>query len=359
MTIRRKTTTTAVTSLSAGILPPPAASVPVTVMPVKQVMQYRGMNCPGGDTPWGTWPSNGSGPVANTHYKFLSNTAIDNLLLTGANCFRVLFTWEALQPTVFANITTTTGNFGLYAAELYRVVDRFTAAGASVLLDIHGGVDVGFAAYYGAKVGQSYLGKPVEDLLENVWWQLAKKYQANPLVMYGITNEPHDLYAAAWFAYAQKVINGIRRAGGKQTVWTPGSAWSNASTWVKENAPFYNLVDPGNNLGVQLHLYMDPNAGGGTSEIVSPTIGVERVKAATVWARGRGLKLILGEVGLSASNPDGKATWENLRDFLVANRDVWAGFLFWAAGPPSWWGGYRFYCGPGSAQLAMIQSDLL
>ncbi len=319
-------------------------------------LDLRGFNCPGGDTVWHQWPI--LGPISGTNYRFLSNAELDKLLATGANCFRVLFTWEALQPQPFADITKTTMRYGQYAAEFFRVVDYLTSHGAKVLMDIHGGSDAGFAAYYDCKVGQAYLSKPVEDILENIWWQLARKYKDNPNVMYGITNEPHDIYAKAWFFFAQKVISGIRRAGGKQKIFTPGADWTNAGTWMKNNAAAYNLVDPLNNLGIQLHLYLDANQGGGTTGIVSETIGVERVKDATIWARGRKLKLILGEVGLSANVPLGPKAWANLHAFLLANSDVWEGFLFWAAGPPSWWAGYRFYCGPYSAQLAMIQGNL-
>jgi endoglucanase len=288
----------------------------------------------------------------------MTNADVDKLLATGANCFRLLFTWEALQSSAYGDINAQVGNYKTYADTFFALVDYITSKGAKVLLDIHGGKDAGFAAYRDRPVGTLYNGQDVGDLLENVWWQLATKYRSNLNVLYGITNEPHDMDAAIWYTAAQKVVTGIRNAGATTRIYTPGVDWTGAGSWMTHNAPAYNIQDPLNNTSIQLHLYLDANAGGGATDIVSATIGSERCKQVTAWARSKGLKLFLAEVGLSATNPAGKPAWADLHAFLLANKDVWDGFTFWAAGPPAWWSGYQFYCGPGSAQLAMIQAAL-
>lgn len=345
--------------IMAPPVPPPVVVVPLPIpappVPVKRLMPFHGMNLAGGgaQSPWSTWGP--GGPVSGTDYQFVSHAEVDALVATGANIFRVLFSWESLQRAPWDSVTLQTNS---YAMTLHSLITYITAKGCTVLLDIHGGGDAGFAAYYDVPVGAAYNGLQVSDLLENVWWQLATMYAGNKRVWYGITNEPHNLDAKVWFSAAQNVVNGIRKAGATSRIYVPGVDWTGADTWMNNNSTAYNITDPLNNTGVQLHMYMDASSGGGGTDVVSPTIGSERCKAATVWARSKGVKLFLAEVGLSATAANGKAAWDDLMTFMLANSDVWDGFTFWAAGPPSWWSGYQFYCGPGSAQLAMIAGNL-
>lgn len=322
--------------------------------PVKKLLNLRGMNLAGGgaQSAWSSWGP--KGPVSGHDYQFMSPSEVDALIAAGANTFRLLFTWEALQPEPWASVINSTD----YCLSFHSLVKYITSKGCSVLLDVHGGKDAGFAAYYDNQVGKSYQGAPVSDLLENLWWNLASVYQSNPLVMYGITNEPHDIDPGVWYSCVQNIVNSIRKVGARSRIWVPGIDWTGAGTWMTQNAAAYNIVDPLNNTGIQLHLYLDANSGGGSMDVVSKTIGSERCKAVTEWARAKGLKLFLAEVGLSANVPNGKGAWDDLVAFMTENSDVWEGFTFWAAGPPLWWSGYQFYCGPGSAQLAMISGSL-
>ncbi len=319
----------------------------------------RGCNLAGGDTPWATWSN---GVVADWNYKFVSRTDVDTLVAAGFNSFRLLFTWEALQPKPYSDINANVGGHKTYADALYALVPYITGKGCTVLLDVHGGSDAGFAAYYDVKVGGVYSNQPVAALLENLWWQMATKYKANDKVMYGITNEPHDMSASVWYPAAQKVINGIRNTGAKGVIMCPGVDWTGAGTWTVNNGPAWNLVDPLNNLQAQLHLYFDANSGGGTTDVVSGTIGVERVTKATVWARSRGVKLVLGEAALKASVLNGTTAWASLMAYLEANKDVWSGWYWWGGGPPSWWSGYKFAILSGTTvptdQLKMLQPYL-
>lgn len=341
-------------------VPPPVPVPPVPVpAPVPARPQFRGSNLTGGGTSYDTWPAAGTGPVSGTHYLFVSNMTVDKLIAAGMNAFRVVFAWEALQPSEYADITKLVGAYQIYRDKLFSLVDYITSKGCTVILDIHGDKDAGFAAYRGSRVGGSTpTGQLVEDLLENVWWQLATKYKTNTRVFFGITNEPHDITPSAWFKCAQKVINGIRNAGNTQKIVMPGVDWDGAGTWAAHNASAWNLTDPANNLAVQVHLYFDANSGGGDTTIASRTIGVERLKGVTEWARSKKLEVILGEVGLSAANAQGEITWENTLAYINANKDVIGGFLWWATGEPAWWGNYQFTLlnssGAPSAQLKML-----
>jgi hypothetical protein len=57
----------------------------------------------------------------------------------------------------------------------------------------------------------------------------------------------------------------------------------------------------------------------------------------------RGYRGFLGEFG-AAANDTCSAAVDDLLDHLEANRDVWLGWAWWAAGP--WWGDYMFTLEP-------------
>lgn len=310
--------------------------------------QYRGANLTGGGTSWRGWmkPPTGTapGPVSGTHYMFIANADAQRLIDAGMRTFRVVFTWEALQPTEYASIGTLSGNFKIYRDKLFALVKYLRDHGCTVLLDIHGDVDAGFAQWMGVSVGQPTpkgQGK-IDDLLANLWSQLAKKYLGDEGVMFGVTNEPHDLPAATWFTAAQKVIDAVRATGSTSKIVMPGTDWTGAGSWMKNNAAAWNLTDPLGNLAVQVHMYHDANSGGGQDEIPHENIGVDRLKDVTAWCREKGLELWIGETGVSANNPIAPETWRRTIEFVDKNRDVIAAVIWWAQGPPAWWGGYRF-----------------
>lgn len=321
---------------------PVPAPVPVpTPVPVGRP-QFRGCNLTGGSTSYTKWTQS-LGPVKGTDYMFLTTADIDRLIAKGMNAFRLLVAWEAMQPTEYATISTTSGNYAAYRDAAYALVTYITGKGKDVLLDIHGDIDAGFAAYRGQKVGTvTASGQKVEDLLENFWWQMATKFKTNTRVHYGITNEPHDIVAATWFTAAQKFVNGIRNAGATSKIVMPGVDWTGAGTWNDHNAGAWNLVDPLNNLAAQVHLYYDQDAGGGVNDIAYDMVGADRLKNVCDWGRKNKVEIWIAETGLAASNPIAAKTWANTLAFVNANKDIFGGLLWWAEGPPAWWGGYRF-----------------
>jgi endoglucanase len=61
------------------------------------------------------------------------------------------------------------------------------------------------------------------------------------------------------------------------------------------------LQDPSNNFAIEMHQYLDSD-GSGTSDVcVSPTIGAERLAAATKWLQDNKLRGFLGEIGVGSN----------------------------------------------------------
>ncbi len=328
------------------------------------MIKYTGTNICGGDSVWQDW--SGATPVSGTHYLFVTTTDIDYLMKKGCNVFRVLFGWEAMQPSPLGPIPSIIPNHATYFNKFKAVVDYATGKGATVIIDIHDGNDADFAAYYGNTVGGSYQGNKVADLLTDLWKKMAYIFKGNPNVAIGVTNEPHDISTAVWFPVAQQIIDGIRSVGSTAMIVMPGTDWTGAGSWTTDgNSNSWNIKDPLNNTAVQVHLYADANSGGGDTSIVSATILRDRMVEVTNWARLKGLKVFVAEVGISAANSLAPAAWKNFVDFCNANSDIILGFTFWSYGPPFWWSGYQFSLCPtnnytvDSAQMKMIQSSLV
>lgn len=321
-----------------------------------------GTNLTGGDTAWQDW--SGQAIQSGTHYLFVTTQDVDYLLKKGCNTFRVLFGWEALQPTPYAPIPSSITAHLNYYKSGKAIVDYITSKGGTVIIDLHDGMDQDFAAYYGNFVGGSYNGNPVSALLVNFWSQMATIFKGNPNVAFGITNEPHDIAAGLWYSCAQLIVNAIRITGATNLIVMPGTDWTGAGSWMTNNAGSWNIIDPLKNTAVQVHLYADPNSGGGDTSIQSATVLADRMKQVTAWARSKSLKVFVGEVGIAASNSLAPTCWSNFMSFVNANSDVILGFTFWAYGPPSWWGGYQFSLCPtsnytvDSPQMKLIASSL-
>lgn len=136
-----------------------------------------------------------------------------------------------------------------------------------------------------------------------------------------------------------------------------------AWTWVSSGngASLASLTDPtdasSSKLIYQMHQYLDVDGSGTHDDCVSSTIFQERLVAATNWLRANKKKGLIGEYG-SGSNPTCIAALQGGLQYLKANRDVWVGNLWWAAGP--WWGSYSYSMEPstGNAFVNILPSIL-
>jgi endoglucanase len=275
----------------------------------------------------------GSDKLPGVHgrdYTYPTTAEVDYFKSKGMNTIRLPFQWERLQRAAFEELD---------AAELARLdpfIGYATGQGMNVILDPHN-----YARYYGVVSQPSELG--------DFWRRLATKYKDNKRVLFGLMNEPYSMPTERWLEMANASIASIRKTGAANLILVPGNSWTGAHSWHQD---FYGtpnavamkgIVDPMNNFLIEVHQYLDEDASGTKFTVVSPTIGVERLKGFTDWLRENKYRAFLGEIGVQGDEP-GLVAMENTLRYLEENSDVWAGWAYWAAGP--WWGDYALSVEP-------------
>ena len=95
------------------------------------------------------------------------------------NAFRLPVGWQFLVNNVVGG-KLDEGNFAKYDA----LMKACLATGAHCIIDIHN-----YARWDGAIIGQ---GGPTNDQFADLWSQLMTHYAAEPNVVVGMVNEPHD-----------------------------------------------------------------------------------------------------------------------------------------------------------------------
>jgi endoglucanase len=314
--------------------------------------QMRGVNMPGAEMWYGH--NTTDNPVSGQDYLFVSHQDIDYLISRGVNFGRLLFSWEGLQPTPNAAFPTT-GNSGTYVSTFVERVNYATSKGMIVMIEPHGADSTAFAKYKGNFVGSSAVPN---SQFADLWVRLANQFKSNPNVVFGLMNEPNGMSTVQWFNAAQAAVVGIRGTGAVNLIMVEGNGWSGAESWTSNwydtattkvsNATAWKIIqDPLKNTVAEVHSYFDANAGGGANDIVSPTIGVERLKVTVDWAKANGVKVYLGEFGTTNTSA-AKTAVTNMLTYLDQNKDVVTGWAWWAYGPPAWWSGYQFTLDPTS-----------
>lgn len=217
-----------------------------------------------------------------------------------------------------------------------QIVDYITNKGAYVIVDPHN---------YGR-----YNGATMSDVgaFQQFWQNLASNFAANPKVMFDTNNEYHDMDQQIVLNLNQAAINGIRAAGAtSQPILVEGNAYSGAGTWISSGNgdSLVGLTDPSNNIIYEMHQYLDQDGSGTSADCVSPTIGAERIAAATQWLKDHGKKGIIGEYA-GGNNPTCVSAVQNMLRAMAQNTDVWTGAVWWGAGPM--WGDYMYSMEPSS-----------
>ena len=172
------------------------------------------------------------------------------------------------------------------------------------------------------------------------WRRAALQWKDHPgFGGYGLMNEPHEMPASGsvvgtkekpgsgeedlriWPAYAQAAIDAIRKIDTANPIYVAGNEWSAAVSMGTKN-PGFPLR--GTNLIYEVHLYLDArntgaafdydteaawkfSAGLGRGGIKAST-GLDRLKAATQWAKDKGVTVALTEIGM----PIDDARWQLL-----------------------------------------------
>jgi endoglucanase len=322
----------------------PAASDTATVTvttATPATLAWRGVNLSGAefgqDKPMpGTYGTQYIYPSANEAAYFKSK---------GMNIVRLPFRWERLQPTF---------NQAFDVAELghmHDFVDAVTANGMTVLLDVQN-----FAHYGGAQLENDPLwaigstNVPV-TAFSNLWSRLATEFKGNSRVMFGLMNEPHDIDVSTWVSAANQAIVAIRATGATNTITVPGVSWTGAWSWTNNTwqtggtyngdsnaVAMLNVTDSGNNLLFEVHQYLDTDYSG---QYLSGECVYDSAKLVnfTAWLKANNKKGLLGEIG-APSNAACNLAVANVLSHVQANADVWAGWMWWSAGPwwiGSWW----------------------
>ena len=132
--------------------------------------------------------------------------------------------------------------------------------------------------------------------------QLAAHFVDDSNVIFGLMNEPNQQSATQWLGSANAAIAAIRDAHATQEILVPGSYWDGAWTWVSSDNDSVigtGVKDPLHNFAFEVHQYLDSDGSGTHSNVVSATVGAERLQAVTQWAEDTGNRLFLGEFGVA------------------------------------------------------------
>jgi endoglucanase len=351
---------------------------------------FRGTNIAGMEMNYAWFPQ-ATGPVAGTHYPLHDTRLIDYFSSKGMTAVRFFFSWEGMQSSVFGPIPAApSGNYKDYFDNYKRIVDYATnVKGMRVVIepwDANAQGGAGGARYRGDLVGSAAVPTAA---FADFWTKLATIYGDNPLVSYGLINEPNNMSTMSWWSSAQAAVTAIRNTGSTQRIYVPGNGYSAASTWTSNfydnatpqrsnaygwlnaNGVGMPINDPLNNMVVEVHTYLDVDQGGGTTVITAITAARDHLSVAVNEARARGYRIYLGELGFFAGMPTAPAAWADFINYFEANTDTLIGFTWWAGGAPGWWddvaanGGGHFSITPTNAatftgdtvNMDMIEND--
>ncbi|MEO8389361.1 MAG: cellulase family glycosylhydrolase [Polaromonas sp.] len=172
------------------------------------------------------------------------------------------------------------------------------------------------------------------------WTRAATKWKNHPgFGGYGLMNEPHDMPKPGgiiasneeavkggedltiWPTFAQAAIQAIRAVDTVNPIYVSGNLYDSAM-YIGTKNPGFPLA--GTNLVYEVHMYLDAfsngaffdydtevaknySAGFGSGAIKAST-GMDRLKIAVDWAKAKGVKLALTEVGMPIDDP----RWETM-----------------------------------------------
>ncbi|RFU79347.1 endoglucanase eg-ii [Trichoderma arundinaceum] len=240
----------------------------------------------------------------------------------GLNVFRISATWQfVLNNTVDGELDEL--NWGSYN----KVVNACLETGAWCMIDMHN-----FARYNGGIIGQ---GGVSDDIFVKLWVQIAKYYQDNDKIIFGLMNEPHDLDINLWAKTCQKVVTAIRKAGAtSQMILLPGTNFASVETYVSTGSAeaLAAITNPDGStdlLYFDVHKYLDINNSG--SHVECTTDNVQAFEDFATWLRQNKRQAIISETGASM-DPSCMTDFCAQNKAISANSDVYIGFVGWGAG---------------------------
>ena len=267
-------------------------------------------------------------------YTYPSTTDVDYFYAKGIRFFRIPFCWERLQRSQLVPLYSTD------IAKLKALVSYATGRGMTVAIEPQN-----FGRYYGQPVGGSVVPS---SAFRDFWSRMASEFKDNQNVMFDLMNEPNTMPTEQWVSAANEAINGIRTSGVSNTILVPGNGWDGAWSWgdnwygTSNSVALLEVTDK--NVLFEAHQYLDSDASGSyATGCTSATAGPTKLQPFVDWLRTYGRKGIIGEFG-APNTPTCKTATLNMLDYMEANNDVLAGWVWWSGG--SWWGDYLLNLSP-------------
>lgn len=326
--------TTAAISLTSGASP----------------MLYKGVNLAGAEFTPAQVPG-----TLGTHYIWPTQAEINYFKSLGMNTIRLPFLWERLQPDLGGAFTTA------YKDDLVNTVSMITAAGMSVVIDVHN-----YARYYQCPnnsctvwdgttnfvggVGSNPSNGPTADQFGAFWASLAALWPNDPYVIFGLMNEPTYMPTTTWVNDANVAIAAIRNIGANNLILVPGNCWTGGWSWSggtisqcdapNDNATqMLSIVDSANNYAIEIHQYLDSDYSGTDGKDCTHD-GAEVLAGVTSWLKANNKRAFLGEfAGINSAACQSAVT--NMLSYMNDNAGGdsaggWIGWTWWAAG--QWYG---------------------
>lgn len=252
----------------------------------------------------------------------------------GMKLLRLPVLWERLQYPLGAGFTAE------YFNPIVAWINFATGLGHTVIFDLHN-----YVIYNGKKFGDA--GSPSTSDFAATWATIANQFKTNPLVWFGLMNEPHDVTAALWFSYAAAAITAIRGTGATNKILCSGIGWDTGHFFVADNASEIasnSVVNSDSNIAFEIHVYPDVNESGidpggnagNTYFVASSTVFSTRLASVTSWAESNGYDLVIGEthinLNISPIDPNGPAALTDLMNFMKAHQ-CYLGYTWQLAGP--------------------------
>jgi len=260
------------------------------------------------------------------NYVYPENSTIDYFSSKGMNIIRLAALWERLQYQLMSPLHEPD------MEKIDAIVGYARSKGMKTIIDVHN-----YAKYKGSVIGTRNLPP---QALADLWRRISLRYKDNDHVVFGLMNEPTGLPTETWLKATNLAIKSIRRIGAKNLILVPGNGYSSARDWLKSQYGTPNsevmlgVVDPGKNWMLEVHQYFNRDFTGTTSDCQSIDVAISTLTPFTLWARKNRQRGFLGEFGVGR-DPVCLEVLDRVLTFMQANRDVWAGWAYWAAGP--WW----------------------
>ena len=282
-------------------------------------------------------------------YIYPSHSEIDYYANAGMSVIRLPFLWERLQTSEYGPLDQS------QLAHIDDVVNYANSKGLKVILDPHD-----YGSYQGSLIGSDAVPN---SAFADFWGKLGGHFAGNANVMFDLMNEPHAQTAAQWLDSTNAAIAEIREAGAtSQEILVSGTYSDGAWRWVKtDNAAVIGtgVQDPSHNFAFDVHQYLDSNGSGTHPNVISTSVGAERLTAITTWAESTGNHLFLGEFGVGTDQTS-VAALGNMLTYMQTHSDAWQGGTYWAGGP--WWGNYMYSIEPVNGadkpQMDVLQNHL-